>query len=173
MPFAVTHALTSIVSADLYRDYVTKHKKHFTLFTILVAGIAGMLPDIDIPISLILTKLGYQIPLLFHRGFTHTLFFALLFLIPGIILWFNKNKYKKWAILFFVASFGIGTHILLDYLISSTETLMLFWPFSVRTYGLNWISSEAIINVYAAIDAILLLAWLAHEEIKHKIKDFI
>jgi len=170
MPFAVTHALASIIPVDLYRDYITKHKKYFTLFTILVAGIAGILPDIDIPLSLILKVLGWNVPLLLHRGITHTLFFGLIFLIPGLILWFSQKKYKKWGILFFVVAFGITTHIILDLIVSSSSTLMLFWPLSLKTYGLNWILGSAILNVYAAIDAILLLGWLTHEEIKHKIK---
>jgi membrane-bound metal-dependent hydrolase YbcI (DUF457 family) len=173
MPFAVTHVLASIIPVDLYRDYVTKHKKHFTLFTILVAGIAGLLPDLDIALSLIMSKLGWQIPLLFHRGFTHTLLFGLIFLIPGLRLWFSKNKYKKWGILFFVISFGITMHILLDLIISSGSSILLFWPLSSQTFGLSLLPQEYILDIYAAIDAVLLIGWLVHEEIKHKIKDFI
>jgi hypothetical protein len=41
MPFAVTHVLLTIILVDLFRDYVAKHKKYFTLHTILIAGIAG------------------------------------------------------------------------------------------------------------------------------------
>lgn len=171
MPLAVTHVLASIIPADLYRDYVTKHKKHFTLFTILITGIAGLLPDIDIPLSLIIHKLGYQVPLLFHRGFTHTLLFGLIFLILGGIFW-NLQK-KKWAILGFVAAFGISIHIILDLVISSGSSIMIFWPLSTQTFGMSLISEGAALNLYAAIDAILLVCWLVHEEIKHKIKDFI
>jgi len=173
MPFAVTHVLASIIPIDLYRDYVTKHRKHFTLFTILVAGIAGLLPDLDIALSLIISKLGWEVPLLFHRGFTHTLLFGIIFLIPGLILWFNHNKYKKWAVLFLVTAFGITTHIVLDLIISSGSSIMLFWPLSSKTFGLSLFPAAYMLDIYAAIDAILLIGWLVHEEIKHKIKDFI
>lgn len=170
MPFAVTHVLTSIICVDLYRDYFTKHKKHFTLFTILVAGIAGLLPDIDVPLSWLLGKLGLTVSWLAHRTVTHTPIFALLFLIPGLFLWWNKKR--KLSILFLVATFGIFLHIFLDLTLSPEGSIMLLWPFSTADFSLGLISGNTS-TIYAALDAILLLAWLAHEEIKHKIKDFI
>lgn len=51
MPLAVTHVLLTIILVDLFRDYIMKnHKKYLTLHTIMIAGIAGLLPDIDIPL---------------------------------------------------------------------------------------------------------------------------
>jgi hypothetical protein len=50
---------------------------------------------------------------------------------------------------------------------------MLLWPFIEYNFSLNLLNSETLLDFYAAIDALLLLAWLVHEEIKHKIKDFI
>jgi membrane-bound metal-dependent hydrolase YbcI (DUF457 family) len=162
--------LTSIICIDLYRDYFTKHKKHFTLFTILVAGIAGLLPDIDISLSWLLSKLGITASWLAHRTITHTPIFALLFLIPGLILWYNKKH--KLATLFLVATFGILLHIFLDMVLSPEGSIMLLWPFSTADFSLGLLSGN-VLGAYAALDAILLLAWLTHEEIKHKIKDFI
>lgn len=170
MPFAVTHVLLTIIAVDLYRDYFTKHKKYFTLFTILVAGISGLLPDIDVPLGWLLGQLGITVGWLAHRTLTHTPIFALLFLIPGLILW--RNKKHKWGVLFLVATFGILFHIFLDLVLSSEGSIMLLWPFSTADFSLGLISSE-VSGFYAAFDAILLLAWLTHEEIKHKIKDFI
>ena len=54
MPFAVTHVISSIILVDLYRDYVAKHKKYFTLHTVFIAGLAGLLPDIDLPLNWLL-----------------------------------------------------------------------------------------------------------------------
>ncbi len=51
MPFAVTHVLLTIILVGLYRDYVTKHQKYFTLHTVFIAGFSGLLPDIDIPLN--------------------------------------------------------------------------------------------------------------------------
>lgn len=171
MPLAVTHVLLSIIPVDLFRDYFAKHKRYFTLFTVLVAGIAGLLPDIDVPISWILGKLGFGLGLLAHRGIFHTPLFGLIFLIPGLFLWFNKKH--KWAVLFFVTTFGILLHIALDVLVSSETGSMLFWPISSQSFSLHLFNKENVLLFDMSLDAILLLAWLIHEEIKHKIKDFI
>jgi membrane-bound metal-dependent hydrolase YbcI (DUF457 family) len=171
MPFAVTHVITSIISVDLYRDYFTKHKKRFTLFTILIAGIAGLLPDIDVPLSWLISKMGWAAGLLAHRGITHTPLFGLIFLIPGLILWYKKKH--KWAILFFVTAFGILLHLALDVLVSSEIGSMLLWPLSQTYYNVHLLGSGSVTNFYASFDALILLAWLIHEEMKHKIKDFI
>lgn len=169
MPFAVTHVLTSIILVDLYRDYFARHKKYFTLHTVFIAGFAGMLPDIDVPLGYFLNFLGVD---LMHRGFTHTPLFALIFLLPGIILW--KNKKQKEAMYFFVAAFGILTHIFLDYTVSTDAGggIMFLYPFSDAQYGLNLLQGATPV-FFAGIDAAILLLWLWHEEMKHKISDYI
>ena len=168
MPFAVTHVLASIILVDLYRDYVAKHKKYFTLHTVFIAGFAGLLPDMDIPWGYLLNFFGIE---LWHRTITHTLLFGLIFLIPAIILW--KNKKHKAAMYFFVISFGILIHILLDYIVSSDNGgIMFFYPLSTADYALNLLKGAST-AFFAGIDAIILLLWLWHEEIKHKISDYI
>jgi len=168
MPFAVTHVLSAIILADLYRDYITKHKKYFTLHTVFIAGIAGLLPDIDIPLNWLLSFFGLGIA---HGTITHTPLFGLIFLIPAFVLWYNKKH--KVATYFFVISFGILLHIFLDFLFKiDVYGTMLFYPFSNATYGMNILQSVSP-ELFASIDAIVLLAWLWHEEIKHKITDYI
>lgn len=169
MPFSVTHVLLAIILVDLYRDYFAKHKKYFTLHTLFIAGLAGLLPDIDIPLNWILNLFEFS---MIHRGITHTLLFGLIFLIPAFILW--RQKKNNLAMYFFVVSFGILLHISLDYFFSSDYrgSMMLFYPISNATYALNLLQNVSL-EFFAAIDAILLLAWLWHEEIKHKISDFI
>jgi len=169
MPFAVTHVLLAIILVDLYRDYITKYKKYFTLHTIFIAGVAGLLPDIDIPLNWLLNFFGLNIV---HGTITHTPLFGLIFLIPAFILWHQKKH--KTAMYFFVVCFGIFLHISLDYLFMGDygTGIMFFYPFSITTYGLNLLQNVSP-NFFAGIDAIILLAWLWHEEIKHKISDFI
>jgi len=173
MPFAVTHVLTSIISVDLYRDYVARHKKYFTLHTIFIAGLAGLLPDIDILLNKFLSLFGAEIT---HRTFTHTPLFGLIFLIPAFIYW--KLGKHKIGMYFFVTTFGILLHILLDFLLSPDASggVMLFYPLSYVTYQigiLGSLSNWGTVNLYASMDAILLLLWLWHEEIRHKISDYI
>ena len=168
MPFAVTHVLSSIILVDLYRDYFAKHKKYFTLHTIFIAGFAGLLPDIDVPLGFFLNFFGIE---LWHRTITHTPLFGLIFLIPAVILWKNKNH--KAAMYFFVISFGILTHVLLDYIVSSDNGgIMFLYPLSTADYALNLLKGASA-TFFAGIDAIILLLWLWHEEFKHKISDYI
>jgi len=171
MVYAVTHVLSTIICVDLYRNYITKHKKYFPLFTVLIAGIGGLLPDIDVPLGWILSLLNWNIGILAHRALTHTPLFGLLFLIPGLFFWWRKQH--KIGMIFFVISFGIFLHIFLDVMTSDgTSGSMLFWPFSAVEYGLTVVTKKNASTIYASLDAIFLLGWLTREELKHKIKDF-
>ena len=174
MPYAVTHVLLTIILVDLYRDYVTKHKAYFTLHTILIAGIAGLLPDLDIPIRIIFRFFNWAIPpLLEHGGITHTAIFGLIFLIPAFILW-KKEKHRT-AMYFFVITFGILFHVFLDYFLGggAGEGVMWLWPLSNVTYKLHLLQGIGLPNLAESLDAVILLGWLVHEEVKHKIKDFV
>ncbi|MCX6815003.1 MAG: metal-dependent hydrolase [Candidatus Aenigmarchaeota archaeon] len=174
MPLAVTHVLSSIILVDLYRDYVAKHKKYFTIYTIFLAGFFGLLPDIDIVLEMTAGLFNLNIPaLLQHGGITHTPFFAFLFLIPAAILW--KSKKHRQSAYFFVAAFAILLHISLDCLIGggSYEGVMWLFPFSMQSWKIHVISYLNAPNITEALDAVILLGWLWHEEKKHKISDFI
>jgi membrane-bound metal-dependent hydrolase YbcI (DUF457 family) len=169
MPLAVTHVLLTIIIVDLYRDYVAKHKKYFTLHTVFIAGFAGLLPDIDIPLNWVLNIFGAGI---IHRTITHTPLFAFIFLMPAFIFWYYKKH--KIAVYFFVTSFGVLFHILLDFLFTGDGFgIMFLYPLSNEMFDLNLLSSLANPQIAAGVDAIILLLWLWHEEIKHKISDFI
>ncbi len=174
MPLAVTHVILTIVLVDLFRDYIMKkHKKYLTLHTILIAGIAGLLPDIDVPINWLLGFFGYSFDILKHGGVTHTAFFGLIFLVVGFI--FLKMKKHKMATYFFVITFGVLFHVFLDYFFGggAYEGVMWLWPVSSHAFNLHLLRQLGIMNLPAAIDAVILLVWLWHEEVKHKISDFI
>ncbi len=171
MPFAVTHVLLTIIAVDLYRDYVTRHKRYFTLHTIFIAGVAGLLPDMDLPLTWIGQIFNFSLPEILQHGYiTHTAFFGLIFLIPGIFLWM-KGRHKQ-ATYFFAICFGILFHNFLDYFIGGgrLEGVMWFWPLSTAVYKLHLL---LVGDVLFALDAVILLAWLWHEEMKHKISDFV
>jgi len=167
MPLAVTHVLLTIIIVDIFRDYIIKKKKLIPLNSLFIGGIAGLLPDIDIPVFWLLnifnSKIGW-----FHGTFTH------IFLIPAIILIASLITYrysKKAGILLGVITFGYAFHILLDFLFYGVN-ISPFWPlfntsFSGITTYLN------IPRFEMGLDALILLGWLWHEEKKHKISDFI
>lgn len=173
MPLAVTHVLLTIIAVDLYRDYIAKHKKYFTLWTLFVAGVAGLAPDLDLPVSFLLSQIGADVPLLMHGGITHTPFFGLLFLIPFAFLWLMKKH--KMAVLFLVISFGLLFHVFLDYLIGGGDIngIMMLYPLSTETFKVFLLVDDRIFPAIPAIDAVILILWLFHEERKHKIWDFI
>ncbi len=173
MPYAVTHVILTIILVDLVRDYVKGAKKYFSLHTIMIVGIAGLLPDIDIPLKWVMNFFGYNLPLLNHGGITHTPVFAFLFLIPAIIIWLKSDK--KIATYFFVIAFGILFHVFLDYFLGggAGEGVMWLWPIMDTSFKLHILFYMGLSNLPHAIDAIILLVWLWHEEAKHKILDFI
>ena len=173
MPLAVTHVLLVIIALDLYRDYATRHKKYFTLWTIFVGGLAGLAPDIDIPLRYLLSLSGFNVPLLMHGGITHTPIFGLVFLIPFAICWLMKKH--KLAVIFAVISFGILFHIFLDFLVGggNVQGLPLLYPFSEEGYKIFIAADENDFPTRAGLDALILILWLFHEERKHKILDFI
>ena len=173
MPLAVMHVLTTIILVDLYRDYFAKHRKYFTLHTIFIAGVGGLLPDIDFLSRWLLDSFGYSSIFFQHGGITHTPFFAGLFLLPGLYLW--RAKRKKQACYFFVIVFGIMLHIFLDFLLGggAYEGIMWLFPFSTQTWKIHILSFSGIEDIPLALDAVILVLWLWHEEARHKISDFI
>jgi len=87
-------------------------------------AIAGTIPDLDVFLN------GFYHPIeaaLVHRGFSHSILFAVLF--SPVFAWMlfrlykRKYEYKTWILLFF---FGIVTHPLLD--VFTNYGTSLLWP---------------------------------------------
>jgi len=180
MPQAVTHFLIPAILTALFRGYYLskKSKRTFPLHYILIAGLAGLLPDLDIAIFYILSFSGYTIETL-HRTFTHNIFFPLGFLLIGFIVIGTRNKelgkHKlKLSTIFFIIAFGITTHLILDATLAGT--IQPFYPINTTTLSLNLLDNlpqqfqDTIIPV---IDAVLLVFWMIYIEVKHKISDYI
>jgi len=168
MPQAVVHVLFTIIVLDLFRDHFLKDKKKLPLHYVFIGGVAGLLPDIDVPLHWILNGfLGLDVPF-FHRIFTHTFLFILIFLAISLI-YFDLNK--KVSKLFAVITFGVSFHIFLDWLL--VGAIAPFYPFSDAAYGLNLIGRIHLPLAVEGSEAIVLLWWLWHEEKTHKISDFI
>jgi membrane-bound metal-dependent hydrolase YbcI (DUF457 family) len=75
---------------------------------------------------------------------------------------------KQAAILLFVIAFGYSFHIILDLFVLGGPYMPLY-PFSNFTMPRTFVTQDQMFG----LDAILLLVWLAHEEYKHRIKDYI
>ena len=73
---------------------------------------------------------------------------------------------------FFVISFGIMLHVILDVVVNE-GCYMLLWPITTHCFGIVPNGGTYNSTIEVALDAIILLLWLYHEEVKHKIKDYI
>lgn len=183
MPYAVTHVLVAIILAEIIRDYIVKDKKKFPLHYILIAGIAGLLPDVDVVFDIFNGFFGIVTKV--HPSFTHSLlwipiFLLLAFTVLGVekkkgkgIKWLEKGFTKhhlKISGILFIVTFGIAVHLLLDGTLIGNIRLGFFTP----PIGLHLLPEGDLGNMISnGMDAILLLLWLIHEEWKHKISSFI
>ena len=175
MPYAVAHVILTIVIADIYRDYIAKKK--FPMIYVFIAGVAGLMPDMDIPASWVF-NLIFGTNYNFHRIYTHSLLYAIVFfLISMIFLLLRKNEYKilKWnmskqaiVMLFFALAFGWFMHVALDCTLAADGYLNLI-PSIPLKFCPHPFSNQAIVG----FDAIILVLWLIHEQWRHKIKDYI
>lgn len=175
MAFAVVHVIIPIIAVDLVRDFVLKKK--FSTFFLLIAGFAGLLPDADIPISWAVSFLtGTSVD--YHRIFTHTLLFPLIFLVIAAIFHFvEKKNYKIFkfsiqkhhvALFFLMLAIGWSFHVMLDCFFAADGSLSFIPGVPLNMCPHAW-SNDAILG----LDAILLLGWLFREQLKHNIKDYI
>jgi membrane-bound metal-dependent hydrolase YbcI (DUF457 family) len=171
MPLAVTHVLVPMIILDLFRDYVIKEKKVISNKSVLLAGIAGLLPDLDLPLFTALGILGVQVETnIGHRLFFHNIWIPLFFL--GFFALLYALNQKKFSKIFLILAFGFSVHVILDATIIGY--VMPLFPLSTVEVGLN-LSSLIPINaetLMVSLDAVLLLFWLWHEEMEHKIRDY-
>ena len=162
------HVLFAIIVIDLFRDYFLKNKRLIPLHYIFIGGVAGLLPDLDIPLFWLFNNIfGLSVPW-FHRTLSHSLVFPLILLL--IAIFYNQFNKKK-AILFGIITFGVAFHIFLDFIFAGT--VMPFYPFSIMAFGLDLFSYVNVPAFIEGVEAIILLVWLYHEEKRHKISDFI
>lgn len=171
MPFAVTHVLIPIVIADYIRDHFVKNKKKWHNKIIFAIGIGGLLPDLDVPLGWIVqlfTGVNYSI---FHKTFTHSIFFLGIFLAVIVIFeLLKKHEYLKYSFMLF---FGVASHLVFDALAREIPLWWWFNPNSLKV-GLNILPyGSAGTSFMVGLDAIILLLWLWHEEKYHRISDYL
>lgn len=184
MPQAVTHILLPILLISVIRDFYLsrKEKNSFPLHYVLIAGLGGVLPDIDIPISFLLNFMGFE-NWYIHKTFLHSLFFPAIFLV--LFLAFKPVKAKaricnmgrhnlKLSTIFLMLAIGILFHLLLD--ATFGEKAFFLYPFSLVDYGINLVSllpSDLRGLFIPTLDGVLLVIYLVYLELKHKISDFV
>ena len=182
MPHAVTHVLIPIILLSLFRDFFLndKQRKRFPLHYVLIAGVAGLLPDIDVIVYYVMSFFGYSLSEV-HRTFSHNLFVVLLFVVLGVVAYvfgFRNKELGKHHLrldkIFYVIAFGVFVHLVLDFVVAGI--IMPFYPLSDWSIGLNtirYLPNAWQDSFVPSLDAGLLILWLVYMEFKHKISDFI
>jgi inner membrane protein len=155
---------------------------------LLFGAIAGTIPDLDIFQSLIA-------PMISHRGFTHSFFFA--FLMSPILAWLmlkifkDREKtlftdkagfldkfvkrffrssgasFKEWTTLYF---WGFVTHILLD--VQTIYGTELLWPFKLRLTTANVFVADPLYTLPFLLCVIAVSFFSRHSKIRAKINYF-
>lgn len=178
IPHAVTHVLIVVVLLEIFRHYFVKKKENFPLHYLIIGGLAGLIPDLDIFAYYILSYFGFAINEV-HRTFSHTLFMPLLFIIfAGLSYGFKSKKlgerHLRLRNIFLVIAFGIFIHLLLDAILIGK--IMPFFPVSSHSLGLNLISlfpASWQNSIMPSLDALLLIIWMISLEFRHKLSRYI
>lgn len=179
MPLAVTHILVPLILLALFKDrYDKNHKNKFSLHYVLIAGLAGILPDLDVVAFWILSSFGFTFEQV-HKTFLHSLFIPTIFLI--LFVAFKRIKIKELGrhklrinLIFLMISIGSFIHLILDALFG--EPFSMLYPINNFVFGVNLIGylPQALRSLaMPSLDAALLIIWLIYLELKHKISDFI
>ncbi len=176
MANAVFHIIFALFIAELLREFIGKKK--FPVMYVFIAGLAGILPDLDVVLFWIMYFFGYALDQV-HRTFTHTLFLPIVFLILVAISWGFKTRglgkhHLKLHGIFLMIALGSFIHLFLDFVLSGE--IMPLYPFVTCSVGLNLISllPYALEQIaLPCLDAGIFILWLVWLEYKHKISSFI
>ena len=122
MPLPLAHALVGASTAAALRPASQPQWK-----PILIGAFLGICPDFDYALNMMRISGGG-----WHHGFTHSIAFAfLLGLLTVVVL-------REWKVRSFVLfSAAAASHTLLDYLITESRGVALWWPFTDHRYKLE------------------------------------
>lgn len=119
MPLPVAH---SLVAASAAAAAVDRNSERLWPL-LLVGAFLGVCPDFDYLLNWLRIAWGG-----WHHGFTHSIVFALFI---GAL----TARVYGWSVLRFIAfSAAVASHSLLDYLMTESRGVALWWPFTDRRY---------------------------------------
>ena len=180
MPQAVTHVLIPIIILSIFRHiYQKRTNKKLHLQYVLIGGLAGVIPDLDIPLFWIMHYFGYSLEQI-HRTFLHTIFIPAIFLALAFITHhaikkrIGRNKLSI-SIILLLCAFGSVIHLILDATIAGYITP--FYPLSLMQVGtgfpFNVLPDHIAMLFLATLDGVIFILWIIYLEMKHKISDFL
>ena len=175
MPYATTHILIPILLVSIFRDFFAKKK--FSLHYVLIAGLGGIIPDLDIAAYWILHFFGFTLEAV-HRTFMHST--LLLIILLSFALVFRKTTFKirkhklNLGVIFLMLFIGSAMHLGLD--ATFEGQIVPFYPFNSTSIGLDLVNHlpKPLNNLFIpSFEAALITIWLIYLELKHKISDFV
>jgi inner membrane protein len=120
MPLPIAHALVGAsVAAALRPSSQTRQWK-----PLLIGALLGICPDFDYFLNWMRISGGG-----WHHGFTHSIVFAFLL---GMITVVLSREWKVRSLILFSAA--AVSHTLLDFLITESQGVALWWPFTEQRY---------------------------------------
>jgi inner membrane protein len=132
MPTIMTHAVVGLGLGKVYTG-----RKMPPLFWVLTAMLP-MVPDVDV----LAFRLGIPYGAAFgHRGFTHSLSFALFLAALAGALTYKPLAVRRWDLVGFLFV-AVASHGLLDALTNGGSGVAFFWPFDSARYFFPWTPIE-------------------------------
>ena len=123
MPLPLAHALVG-ASAVAALHPVSRSSRWKPL---LIGAFLGIFPDFDYGLNLLRISGGG-----WHHGFTHSIVFAFLLGLLTVVI------SREWKLRSLIAFCGAAvSHTLLDYLITESYGVALWWPFTDHRYKLR------------------------------------
>ena len=123
MPFPVAHGL---IGASVVAALLPSSRSRIAL-PLLIGAFLGISPDFDYALNWLRVGRGG-----WHHGFTHSLPFALLI---GMVMVVLLREWKARSLMVFTGAFA--SHTLLDYLLTESQGVALWWPFTDHRYKLR------------------------------------
>jgi membrane-bound metal-dependent hydrolase YbcI (DUF457 family) len=197
MSLAATHILVPIIIFEYLRDCFEPVRRFFSRKFVFLIGIAGIMPDMDLPVFTAINVLTGKVPSLElgHRFLLHNIWIPLSFLLFFLAFYAMGMKRKKsmsktrgktdkkerlsevvFAKIFLVLALGWLFHLTLDAVL--TGSIMPLYPLSDYMIDINLVGRFAqatgipALTIEVSIDALLLIFWLWHEHFTHKIVDY-
>lgn len=122
MPLPVAHGLLGASVAMALHQSPTRLSR-----PLLVGALLGLCPDFDYALNWLRVSGGG-----WHHGFTHSILFA--FFLGLVIATILGERKVRSVILFSAAA---GSHTLLDFLMTESRGVALWWPFTNQRYKLR------------------------------------
>jgi inner membrane protein len=123
VPFPVAHGL---IGASVVAALLPSSRSRIAT-PLLLGAFLSISPDFDFALNWLRVGRGG-----WHHGFTHSLPFALLI---GIVMVILMREWKPRSLVVFTGAFA--SHTLLDYLLTESQGVALWWPFTDHRYKLR------------------------------------